>query len=147
MSVTIREKTSGTPLAQGEPGTDFLTHEGNLYARPECVAEDALTVTARTYTCPYKGTCHWVDFTPADGPAVKDVAWVYAEPKPATRPSRADTDSMPGRAARPSRIDPELSPQRTRRTRRGIRRGQVSRLAELSHSRIVFPPRSLRPLR
>lgn len=78
MSVTIREKASGTPLATGDP----LPYEGNLYFDSSSVSAEALTVTPRTYTCPYKGTCHWVDFTPSGGAAVKDVAWVYAEPKP-----------------------------------------------------------------
>lgn len=81
MSITIREKSSGTQLAQAEPGPDVLSYEGNLYFAPEKVAQDSLTVTTRTYTCPYKGTCLYVDFTPAGGTPVKDVAWVYAEPK------------------------------------------------------------------
>jgi len=82
MSITIREKTSGATLAQAEPGPDVLTYEGNLYFQPGAVTAAALTVTGRTYTCPSKGTCHWVDFTPDGGAAVKDVAWVYAAPKP-----------------------------------------------------------------
>jgi uncharacterized protein (DUF427 family) len=82
VSITIREKSSSAVLAEGEPAIDVLTYEGNLYFRPEAVSRDSLTVTPRTYTCPYKGTCHWVDFTPAGGDVVKDVAWVYADPKP-----------------------------------------------------------------
>src|SRR3954463_13148751 len=78
MSVTIREKSSGAVLASGDP----LPYEGNLYFDPASVTADQLTVTPRTYTCPYKGVCHWVDFTPEGGAAVKDVAWIYAEPKP-----------------------------------------------------------------
>ena len=81
MSVTIREKNTGAALAQAEPGPDVLTYEGNLYFSPESVSKDSLTVTGRTYTCPSKGTCHWVDFSPSGGTTVKDVAWVYAEPK------------------------------------------------------------------
>ncbi len=82
MSVTIRDRASGTTLARGEPGSDVVTYEGNLYFRPEAVETDSLVVTDRTYTCPSKGTCHWVDFSGPDGAKVKDVAWVYAEPKP-----------------------------------------------------------------
>lgn len=82
MSITIREKSSGTTLAQGEPPTDVLTYEGNLYFAPTAVVQDVLKLTSRTYTCPYKGTCHYVDFAGPDGTSAKDVAWVYAEPKP-----------------------------------------------------------------
>jgi uncharacterized protein (DUF427 family) len=82
MSVTIREASTGATLATGEPGTDVVTYEGNLYFRPEAVETGSLVVTDRTYTCPYKGTCHWVDFQGPDGAKARDVAWVYAEPKP-----------------------------------------------------------------
>ena len=34
MSITIREKESGTPLAEAEPGADVLPYEGNLYFDP-----------------------------------------------------------------------------------------------------------------
>ena len=80
--MTVREKTSGTTLASGEPGSDVLPYEGNLYFRPEAVSQDVLVLTDRTYTCPYKGTCHYVDFRGPDGASARDVAWVYASPKP-----------------------------------------------------------------
>ncbi len=78
----IREKTSKATLAEGNPPDEVISYEGNLYFHPEKIATSALAITPRTYTCPYKGTCHWVDFTGPDGRVVKDVAWVYAEPKP-----------------------------------------------------------------
>jgi len=82
VNVTIREKSSGTVLAEAESGApELLTFEGNLYFDPTAVRSEVLKVTERTYTCPYKGTCHWVDYVAADGSAVKDVAWVYAQPK------------------------------------------------------------------
>jgi len=82
MSIIIREKESGTSLAEGEPGPEVLTYEGNLYFDPGAVHPEVLKVTERTYTCPMKGTCHWVDFVGPDGRTVRDVAWVYATPKP-----------------------------------------------------------------
>jgi uncharacterized protein (DUF427 family) len=82
MGVVIREKVSGLPLAEAEPGPAVLTYEGNLYFDPGAVRDEVLRVTERTYTCPYKGTCHWVDFVADDGRTVRDVAWVYAAPKP-----------------------------------------------------------------
>jgi uncharacterized protein (DUF427 family) len=82
MSITIQEKTSNTSLASGEMDKDVITYEGNLYFLPEAVEKERLQVTTRTYTCPYKGTCNWVDFIGPDGLTVKDVAWVYPSPKP-----------------------------------------------------------------
>ncbi len=81
MSVTIRETTSGAVLAEGEPGESALKFEGNWYFAPDAVKAEHLQVTKRTYTCPYKGECHWVDFV-AEGRVVPDVAWVYPDPKP-----------------------------------------------------------------
>jgi uncharacterized protein (DUF427 family) len=82
MSITIREKTSGVTLASGETPAEVVPYEGNYYFAPSAVAQDALTITSKTYTCPFKGVCHYVDYTGPDGATAKDVAWVYAEPKP-----------------------------------------------------------------
>jgi uncharacterized protein (DUF427 family) len=82
MSVIIRETNSGARLAQGDVGSDVMKYEGNWYFAPESVQRDLLRVSDRTYTCPYKGTCNWVDFVSQDGKEVKDVAWVYPDPKP-----------------------------------------------------------------
>ncbi len=82
MGVTIRETGSGTALAEAEPGDRLISYEGNLYFDPAAVRGEVLRVTERTYTCPYKGTCHWVDYVGPDGRTVRDVAWVYASPKP-----------------------------------------------------------------
>ena len=82
MSVVIREKESGTPLAEGQVGRGVVAHEGNLYFDPGAVNREVLEVTERTYTCPHKGTCHWVDFVGPGGQAVRDVAWVYDQPRP-----------------------------------------------------------------
>ena len=86
MSIIIREKDSGTSLAEAEPGADVLPYEGNLYFDPKAVHQEVLRVTERTYTCPMKGTCHWVDYVGPDGRTVRDVAWVYATPKPGHEP-------------------------------------------------------------
>lgn len=82
MAITIKERVSGTVLAEGEPGSGAINYEGNLYFDPAAVDLKALRVTSRTYTCPMKGTCHWVDFVAPDGRTVPDVAWVYAETRP-----------------------------------------------------------------
>ena len=76
MSISIVEKKSGIVLAKADAGTpSLLKFEGNLYFSPDAVNAKNLKVTARTYTCPYKGTCNWVDFVGDDGETAKDVAW------------------------------------------------------------------------
>ncbi|HEV3167445.1 MAG TPA: DUF427 domain-containing protein [Isosphaeraceae bacterium] len=82
MSITIREQTSGTTLAQADEGQGVVSFERNWYFDPASVDQTVLKVTERTYTCPYKGTCNWVDYQAPDGRNVKDVAWVYPAPKP-----------------------------------------------------------------
>ncbi len=81
MSVTICEKDSGTTLAEAEEGPSLAKYEGNWYFDPAAVRADVLKVTERTYTCPHKGTCNWVDFVAPDGTTIKDVAWVYPKVK------------------------------------------------------------------
>src|SRR5438105_1931618 len=81
MAVAIRENHSGAVLALAEIGSGAIKHDGNWYFNPEAVDREALRVTARTYTCPVKGTCYWVDYVAPDGRVVPDVAWVYDDPK------------------------------------------------------------------
>jgi uncharacterized protein (DUF427 family) len=80
MNVTIREKSSGSMLASGDIGPAVVKYEGNWYFNPDNVTANSLRVTDRTYTCPSKGTCNWVEFVGTDGQVVKDVAWVYPNP-------------------------------------------------------------------
>ncbi|MGO9470688.1 MAG: DUF427 domain-containing protein [Isosphaeraceae bacterium] len=82
MSVIIRESDSGTELAQADVGPALLKFEGNWYFDASAVQAGVLKVTERTYTCPYKGTCNWVDYIGPDGRTVRDVAWVYPKVKP-----------------------------------------------------------------
>lgn len=80
--MTIRENRTGEVLARGEIGAEVVKYEGNLYFVPEAVERSALVVTDRTYTCPIKGTCNWVDHLAPDGTTTRNVAWLY----PTTRP-------------------------------------------------------------
>jgi uncharacterized protein (DUF427 family) len=84
MNITIREKQSGTLLASAPEGSELIVHyEGNLYFDTSAVEEGSVRVTDRTYTCPHKGTCNWIDFVdPMEGRTVKGVGWVYNKPKP-----------------------------------------------------------------
>lgn len=82
MSVAILEKESDHVLARGEPGDKAIKYEGNWYFDPSAVNQSLLVVTDRTYTCPVKGTCNWVDFVDSAGRKVKDVAWIYPKTRP-----------------------------------------------------------------
>jgi uncharacterized protein (DUF427 family) len=82
MSVTIRERESGDALAQAEVGASLAKYEGNWYFDPTAVHADVLRISDRTYTCPIKGTCNWVDYVGPEGRIVKDVAWIYPKVKP-----------------------------------------------------------------
>jgi uncharacterized protein (DUF427 family) len=82
MAISIHARETGAVLAQAEVGPELVKYEGNWYFDPGKVNKEALTVTHRTYTCPYKGTCNWVDYVAPDGKTVADVAWVYPQPKP-----------------------------------------------------------------
>lgn len=82
MPITIEATRTGARLATAEPGAGVDKYEGNWYFDPASVSADVLRVTDRTYTCPIKGTCNWVDHVAPDGSTLRDVAWVYPSPKP-----------------------------------------------------------------
>jgi uncharacterized protein (DUF427 family) len=82
MSIAIREKESDLVLARGDEGSQVVKYEGNLYFDASVVDQKLLVTTDRTYTCPVKGTCNWVDFVDPAGRRIKDVAWIYPRTKP-----------------------------------------------------------------
>ena len=111
MSIVIREKDSGTPLAEAEPGADVLPYEGNLYFDPGAVHQEVLRVTERTYTCPMKGTCHWVDFVGTDGRTVKAKVKVSkAARRAAGRGGLRAVATLAVRGVAPARAAVRLSP-------------------------------------
>ena len=75
----IQERHSGRVLAAGTEHEHVREFEGNWYFDPQHVRMDALTVTERTYRCPYKGVCNWIDLVTEDG-HYRNVAWVYPTP-------------------------------------------------------------------
>lgn len=82
MAFVIKHKVNDTVIAQGSPADESaIVYEGNWYFRPEQVDMTYLRVTERTYTCPYKGVCFWVDL---ESPELKaqNIGWVYPNPMP-----------------------------------------------------------------
>lgn len=79
MTITVHSKFSDEVLASGDKGTTARPLEGNWYFDPESVNMDNLVVTERTYVCPYKGMCFWIDLVEGDQTA-RNIAWVYRDP-------------------------------------------------------------------
>jgi len=50
--------------------------EGNWYFHPDCIDKDKFIVSERTYHCPHKGVCNWVDLK-IDNAYLNNVSWVY----------------------------------------------------------------------
>jgi uncharacterized protein (DUF427 family) len=77
MPLTIRERNTGRLIASGsQDDNSVLLLEGNWYFAPDAVDTTELIITDRTYTCPYKGVCKWIDLQGTDG-VLKNVGFVY----------------------------------------------------------------------
>ncbi len=82
MPLQILQKDTQAVIAEGSPSDDTARiFESNWYFDPSHVDMTHLRVTERTYTCPYKGVCYWIDLD-APGMQARNVAWVYNNPKP-----------------------------------------------------------------
>jgi uncharacterized protein (DUF427 family) len=80
-TITIVDRIRTDKLAEAVVDQGVFKFEGNYYFAPDKVEMKNLVVTERLYSCPYKGLANWIDLQTADG-VVKDVAWVYHNPKP-----------------------------------------------------------------
>ncbi len=80
MRYTIKKRKDSDIVASGIPNETVQDFEGNWYFSPDVVKMEYLKVTDRTYTCPYKGVCYWIDL---DAPEahVTNIGWVYQNPK------------------------------------------------------------------
>ena len=82
MKVSVLERCgSGMVIASGVVGETAIELEGSWYFAPEAIDREQLQVTRRTYTCPYKGVCSWIDLSTPRTRA-QNIAWVYQNPKP-----------------------------------------------------------------
>jgi uncharacterized protein (DUF427 family) len=82
MALIVKERGSNQVIASGTEDQTVRIFEGNWYFAPAAVNMQNLKVTERTYTCPYKGMCFWIDLEAADGTKTQNVGWVYNHPKP-----------------------------------------------------------------
>lgn len=82
MQLIVKERVSSEVIAAGAENENVRVFEGNWYFKPDVVDMTHLRLTERTYTCPYKGICYWIDVESPDGTRAQNVAWVYNQPKP-----------------------------------------------------------------
>src|SRR5262245_20821555 len=81
MRYTIKERNSSDIVASGTHNQTVQDFEGHWYFSPDVVNMVHLKITERTYTCPYKGVCFWIDLETPDA-RVTNIGWVYQNPKP-----------------------------------------------------------------
>ncbi len=79
-TIRVSDRQNGTIIAEAVLGEQVIELENSWYFAPEQVDMTHLHITERTYTCPYKGVCHWIDLE-VGGVYAQNVAWVYHKPK------------------------------------------------------------------
>ena len=79
--ITIKDSRTNQILASGEEADQVCLFEGAWYFEPDVVDMTHLAVSERTYICPYKGTCYWIDLDAPEHQA-QNVAFVYFQVDP-----------------------------------------------------------------
>jgi uncharacterized protein (DUF427 family) len=80
MTLSIKARATNEVIASGATADGSVEiYEGSWYYKTEDVDMTNLAITQRTFNCPYKGVCYWVDMTTPDGVA-RNVAWIYNNP-------------------------------------------------------------------
>ena len=64
-------------LAIGKRGKEVQLFEGAWYFDQDVVDMTHLRISDRTYTCPYKGVCYWLDLTLPDQEPIQNVGFMY----------------------------------------------------------------------
>ena len=79
--ITIQNRATQQLIAEGIEGETVRLFEGAWYFDKTAVDPKDLIFTERTYICPYKGTCYWIDIMTPSG-IVQDAAFTYFQVKP-----------------------------------------------------------------
>ena len=66
-------------LVRADNADQVTRVDGAYYFHPDIVTLKGLEKTNRTYECPHKGTCHWIDLVTDKG-VIVDASWQYHEP-------------------------------------------------------------------
>ena len=76
--IFVEDKQSGKQLAAAAAGEGAQLFEGAWYFDRTAVDFSNLVITEKTYICPYKGTCYWIDLVTPDYGA-ENIAFTYFE--------------------------------------------------------------------
>jgi uncharacterized protein (DUF427 family) len=79
--ITIRDRQTEIVLASAKINQGTQLFEGAWYFDRDTVDMTHLVVTNRTYICPYKGVCYWIDLDAPDHKG-QNVAFTYFDVKP-----------------------------------------------------------------
>jgi len=80
MAICIFTKSDNTVLVRAESDDQVIKLDGNFYFHPDLVDTSILEITGRTYHCPIKGVCNWIDLVTEKG-YVTDASWIYRDTK------------------------------------------------------------------
>ena len=81
-TITIRDAHNGALLASAPVEAGVQLFEGAWYFDQEQVQMHRLIITDRTYTCPYKGVCYWIDMESEDGHTCSNIGFTYFKVNP-----------------------------------------------------------------
>ena len=107
-TMTIKANKIGGILASGKVGEAVRLFEGAWYFVPEAVDRTHLVVTERTYICPYKGTCYWIDLKTPDHQA-QNVAFTYFKVNPGYEFVKDQIGFYAGRREATTQVDEPVS--------------------------------------
>ncbi len=86
-AMCVIRKKDGAVLLRAEDPSQYYRLGEYWYFDPSLIDPATIDITDRTYICPLKGTCQWIDLQTDHG-YVADAAWIYKEPKPGYEPIR-----------------------------------------------------------
>jgi uncharacterized protein (DUF427 family) len=94
----LRVLFNGSPIAETRRGFRVLetSHPPNYYFPSDDVVAGALSQTAHTSWCEFKGHAHYFDVTAGDRVAA-NAAWGYEDPSPGFEPIRGYVAFYPAR--------------------------------------------------
>lgn len=80
MAICVVRRKDSKILVRADNADQFTKVDGAYYFHPDIVLLNGLEETGRTYECPHKGTCHWIDLVTEKG-VIVDASWQYPNPK------------------------------------------------------------------
>ena len=75
--ILIKTIQTDETLAIGQRNKEVQLFEGAWYFDQDAVDMTHLAISNRTFTCPNKGICYWIDLTLPNHPPIKDVGFTY----------------------------------------------------------------------